>query len=238
MKVINTENYFNKIIEIEVNQKFGNNINGLKEDYRGKRFEEVFVELCNKENKTVEENKLLENIFNKKVISAKKIPNNYKADIVVYFEDKTNTYISLKNSKTKFVGGLECSINSFSNFFNDEKLEQSLKVYKELKFSKILFSKNHPDEAKYFQEYINTNKKKFLKFILEGQSDINKPDSIMFLEKEGTKLYFSTIDEYINLIISKGSLGTFNSHTNITRTSGTYCNLKFKIQNPLKLKNL
>lgn len=240
MKTIYTT-YFNNLINKSISKEIKSNstsnyMKGYKEDFKGKKLEELLVSLCNKKYKTKEETNLLKSLFDKKVLKAEVLSNKYKSDIVVYFVDNTKTYVSLKNTGNSMVGALEITTNSLNKFFKNKKFKESLEKYESERFSKTAFIKKYPKEADYFEKYIQSNLKLYLNFIISSTKEKLPPDKILFLDKKTNYLYISTIDEYIELLLLHGTKGTFNTYTSLTRTSGLYCNLKIKVQNPLRIK--
>lgn len=242
MNIFSTD-YFKKYVDDIVEKMVFDSddmehIKGCQEDMKGKKAEEIIVDLCNKDKPTDEEKIVLKSLFKKHVKSAKLLSNTYKSDIQVFFADGSKSDISIKNTKCASVGGLEITKNSFCDFFKDKILFNVLEKFELVKYNPTDFSCKYASESKYFEKFISDNIKKYLKFVITGRGNNLPPDSIIFIDKDKNLVYISTIDEYIDSTIKYGSKKSLNTYTNLTRTSGKYCNLKIKIMNPLRNKEL
>ena len=181
--------------------------NGMKENLRGKIAEKVIVDLCNKKNKTNEEQYILKNMFKKDVCFAEVLSNKYKSDIKITFKDETCSYVSIKNTGCSVVGACEVTCDSFNNFFNNKKLARVMKKYESLRFNLTELLSKYQNDYNYLKQFLYKNIDKYLKFILTGTGANLPPDYIIFIDKKSDYIYCSSIDEYINNLIIYSSLG-------------------------------
>lgn len=177
----------------------------------------------------------------KKIITdnkeVRKYTNNYKIDVIILLKNNKKIGMSLKCTGNNVVGALETTYEKITENINMSILEKnSLKEY--VKNGYIIKGMNKKDT----DNISNMFKRKsydFLDFVIRGKfrdySDI-QVDYILFYDKSKKQIYISTTHEYINFIKENAPKGTFNSFMNITYTSGKNKVFKFKIRNPIRVK--
>lgn len=207
----------------------------------GKALEKLFPDIVKDSPELLSYMKLDKNNITKIITDSKEIKeytNNYKIDAIIIKKNNKKIGISLKCTGSSVVGALETSYDNIILNMDISSLEQiSLKQY--VNNGYIIKGMNKKD----IDNISNMFKRKsydFLDFIIRGKFRDNKDiqvNYILFYDKSKKKIYISTVNEYINFIVKNAPKGTFNSFMNITYTSGKNKVFKFKIRNPIRVKN-
>lgn len=159
-----------------------------------------------------------------------------KTDILVKTKNGKRYSISAKFSGTSYVGVLETPVENLISCNNlPEKVNKALVNYKNNGYALKNMSQTSKITLKDFFE-ADDNKRSFIEYVVKGASknEIQKPTHILFYNYKKKLIYFSTVKEYISLVMKKNKKGTFGSCLTFTRSSGAIHELKIKTVNPLK----
>lgn len=258
LKDINLENEIKKNINTIRSIKPSND--GAFHDRYGISFEKCIVDILNSNsilsNKILKELKLnksdIQNIIYGQELS--KYTNNRKIDILIIAKNK-NIGISCKTSNTQYVGVLETTTTLFNKNLKEFSQIKNVKIPNTIylffeKFEEYNYSVNNIKkfEPKLYQKFLKEIPNYWsvlLEYCIKGKyfTDKNQIDYIFFYDKTNNKTNFHnlklgiySLNEYLYLIKKYGRNATFNTKMAITYTSGKSKRLKFKMQNPNRLK--
>lgn len=240
------------IINMDLEQILLNNAKALREgeissegelnDRQGFAFEKLFAYMLEHDSVIANMFHLTLDDIDKVIVGDENLINytgNTKIDLIIILHNKEMIPLSLKCTGSYIVGALETGLDKVQKYLHLTNKESE--AFADFANNGYKVTGMQFRNIKAMEGYFKRDCRDALDFVIRGKFRENETELqvkyIVFYDKKLKKIYVSTVEEYINRIMTRDSGGSFGSRMAITYTSGKNKAFKFKIKNPLRLES-